>query len=1059
MSSVGKISLDLNVNSKNFNKQVNGIEKQTKSAFNSMSVAVGNIIANMATKAAASIGNFVKDSINRGSELTELENVVDSVFTTMADKVDVFAKNALDTYGLTEKQAKRMVGTFGAMAKAFKYSEQQAYGMSTALTGLAGDVASFYNLDIDEAYTKLKSVFTGETESLKELGVVMTQAALDEFALANGFGKTTAKMSEQEKVALRLAFVQDRLSVATGDVIRTQDSWANQTRKLQGQIDSFKTAIGQGLINILTPVIKVINIIMSKLVQLANAFKSFTEMITGRRGGSGGGSPGDAMSDVADAAESAAGSTADVEDAANGAAKAAKKAQKSLMSFDEINKLTKTDDTSGGSGGGAGGGVSFDDIDFGDAVEEQERKSNAAIEAIKKKLKELVDEFKKGFKDGLGSDFEASLKRIQKHLDNIKKSLKNIFTDPKVLSAADNWAKKVAFALGQIAGSVVSIGTSIAENLIGGVDKYLDQNKDYIKQRIIGMLNVSADVWSIMGELSKAIASIFEVFRSDEAKQCTADLIGIVANAQLGMAELSLRIGKDIMKCIAQPIIDNKDKIKTALENTIKPIGTILSTLNTAVKDTFDKIFEVYDAKIGPMFDKIANGISDIVGTILDSYNTYIAPVLDRLATKFSGVWAESIQPMLNKAIEFIGKVANAIGTLWENVLAPLVSWIISTLVPVIAPILETLGTLILNLLGTVCDVIGGIFDVLGGLIDFIVGVFSGDWSLAWEGIKSIFTGIWNAICGLFKGIWNTLKGIVTAALQVITGVITTVFNAILGIFKTIWGTIKNVFKTILDAISSIVTSIFNGIKTFIGTVMGGIKSTISSIWGQIKTSVSSIVGGIKSTVTSIWGQIKTSVTSIVGGIKTGVSNSFGAMKSAITGIMSNIKSSITNTFNGIWNFMKGIINTILGGIEKLVNGVIKGLNLMIGAMNKLKFDVPDWVPSIGGKKFGFNIPKLSTVSLPRLAEGGYVRANQPQPVIIGDNRTQGEIVSPEGKMLDITLQALEEFFSRLKDAGYSSNNDGKVGDIIIPIYLDGSQLDEVIVTAQQRRKLRSGGR
>ena len=113
----------------------------------------------------------------------------------------------------------------------------------------------------------------------------------------------------------------------------------------------------------------------------------------------------------------------------------------------------------------------------------------------------------------------------------------------------------------------------------------------------------------------------------------------------------------------------------------------------------------------------------------------------------------------------------------------------------------------------------------------------------------------------------------------------------------------------------------------------------------------------------------------------------------------------------------------------------------------------------IGGGTFGFNIPTISKVSLPRLAEGGYVRANQPQPVIVGDNKTQGEIIAPEGKILAITLQALEQFFSRLKDAGYSSNGNGEVGDIIIPIYLDGSMLDEVIVTAQQRRNLRSGGR
>ncbi|MFR3753578.1 MAG: hypothetical protein ACLTW9_17140 [Enterocloster sp.] len=112
---------------------------------------------------------------------------------------------------LSETMAKKFTGTSGAMAKAFGFSEQAAYEMSTTLTGLAGDVASFYNISQDEAYTKLKSVFTGETESLKDLGVVMTQSALDAYALANGYSKTTAKMSEMEKVALRYKFVQDQL--------------------------------------------------------------------------------------------------------------------------------------------------------------------------------------------------------------------------------------------------------------------------------------------------------------------------------------------------------------------------------------------------------------------------------------------------------------------------------------------------------------------------------------------------------------------------------------------------------------------------------------------------------------------------------------------------------------------------------------------------------------------------------------------------------------------------------------------------------------------------------
>lgn len=205
--------------------------------------------------------------------------------------------------------------------------------MGSTLTGLAGDVASFYNLSQDEAYTKIKSVFTGETESLKDLGVVMTQTALDSYALANGFGKTTSKMTEAEKVALRYAFVQDQLSAAQGDFARTSGSWANQVRILQLQFDSLKATIGQGLINLFTPIIKAVNTLIGRLATLANAFKSFTELITGQKssGSSTVESPISSLSDEAGTAEdslqSASGAADNLSESTNKVGTAAKKQQ------------------------------------------------------------------------------------------------------------------------------------------------------------------------------------------------------------------------------------------------------------------------------------------------------------------------------------------------------------------------------------------------------------------------------------------------------------------------------------------------------------------------------------------------------------------------------------------------------------------------------------------------------------------------------------------------------------------------------------------------------------
>ena len=303
MAADGSVIIDTRMDTSGVQNGVSAI-RQSFNGLGSVVKKIGVLIGG--AFAIGKLAQFGKECVELGSNLAEVQNVVDVTFTTMSDKVNEFAKNAMTTAGLSETMAKQYVGTFGAMSKSFGFSEAQAYDMSMALTQLTGDVASFYNISQDLAYIKLKSVFTGETETLKDLGVVMSQSALDQYALANGYGKTTSEMTEQEKVALRLAFVQKQLSAASGDFIRTSDSWANQVRVMQLQLQSLKATVGQGLINLFTPVLKVINILLGKLATLANAFKSFTELITGKKssgqtGASGAGLAGtDAIADTAD---------------------------------------------------------------------------------------------------------------------------------------------------------------------------------------------------------------------------------------------------------------------------------------------------------------------------------------------------------------------------------------------------------------------------------------------------------------------------------------------------------------------------------------------------------------------------------------------------------------------------------------------------------------------------------------------------------------------------------------------------------------------------------------
>lgn len=939
--SVGQIGLDLVVNQNQFKQQMAGIQGLAKKAGAALAAAF----------AVKKIIDFGAQCVELGSDLAEVQNVVDVTFPRMSKQVDDFAKNAITSFGLSETMAKKFTGTFGAMAKAFGFGEQAAYEMSTTLTGLAGDVASFYNISQDEAYTKLKSVFTGETETLKDLGIVMTQSALDSYALANGYGKVTAKMSEAEKVALRYKFVQDQLSLASGDFIRTADGWANQVRVLKLQFDSLKATIGQGLINVLTPVIQVINRIISKLMSLANAFKAFTEMVTGKKGGGGASAATagmDAMAQSADKAGAAAG----------GAAKKAAKDMKSITTgIDELNIISPdTDSSGGGSGGGAGGGYSADEFDMGEldtsAVDEMDNKYQGLID----KANQLKNLFMAGFKVGFGDT--SVLDSMKESIQGIKDSLTEIFTSPEVQQAANRFANILAINLGKIAGSVASIGASIADNLLGGISLFLQQNKDRIKEYIVAMFDIGSRIAEIEGKVAKAWSTVFSSLRSDSAKQINADIIGIFSEAFMGGTELAGTFAADVLDTITAPFIENADYIRTTLEDTFSAVEPVFSTIKDLAAETFEKIGTTYDEHVAPMLTTFRQGFTEIGTLWLNLYNTHILPVLQNLSTRFVEFKDQYLSPLIDKFLEFGGKVADAITKLWTGALQPFIEWFMTNVAPVIALCLQAAIDTFFGFWEAVSGVIEGLLTALGGVIDFIVGVFTGDWSLAWEGIKEIFSGIWEA-----------LKELVSGAVTFIQNVVNLAWIAISGATSTIWNGIKTLLNTLWNWLKSLANTLFNAIKTSISTAWENVKSKTSEIWESIKEFVS-----------NLWDTIKTAV-----------DEKFTAMKDAIAGVWDTVRTKTKETWDGIWTDIKGIINMIINGVESMANRVIDAINAMIDAVN----EVADKVPGIGADF----IPNIPNIHLPRLAQGGFVRANTPQLAMIGDNRHYGEIVAPEDKM------------------------------------------------------------
>lgn len=803
---VGQIGLGLVINQEEFNKQLAGIK--------GMAAKAGKAIA--AAFALKKLVDFGKQCIELGSDLAEVQNVVDVTFPRMSKQVDAFAKNAALQFGLSETMAKRYTGTFGAMAKAFGFGEAAAYDMSTALTGLSGDVASFYNISQDEAYTKLKSVFTGETESLKDLGIVMTQTALDSFALANGFGKTTAKMSEMEKVALRYKFVQEQLTTAAGDFSRTSDGWANQVRILQLQFDSFKATVGQGLINVLTPVIQVINTLIGKLMSLANAFKAFTDLVTGNKNSAASGMG--AIADAAGDASAAVGGTADA------AKKAAKEIKGTTTGLDEFNIIQQPDSSGGDGGSGTGtGGYDVDDFDMGtldtSGVDEMEGKFSKLLDT----WTQLSNIFKLGFKIGVGDI--GVLDTIKESLQGIKDSLTGIFTDVDVSGAASSFAETLTYNLGKVSGSVASIGMTIADNLIGGINLYLQQDSGNIKEYLISMFDIGGDISKIVGDFSAAVAEIFAVFRSPEAIQITADLTGIFSSAFMGVTELAGKFGRDLLDTILSPITENTGSISETYSGLLATIQTCTSSIYETVKHAVDECNKLYDEHIAPLMQTIKDGLSKIVEALSTAYNTYILPVLQDAAERFKKFNEETLQPLIDKFSDFVAKVTDCISALWNNILLPFILWFIENVYPYIAKGLEDASDAFWDFMDTIGEIVGDVLEALGGILTFLTGVFNGDWEQAWEGIKEFLNGAWEG-----------MKDIIDLALNhIYNTLIKPILDAIFGDWDYSWTEIKETAKKLWEDIKEKAAEIFEALKKNLSEIWDKVKETIEEKWNSIK--------------------------------------------------------------------------------------------------------------------------------------------------------------------------------------------------------------------------------
>lgn len=747
---------------------------------------------------------FGKEALNMASNLQEVQNVVDVAFGSMAWKAEQFSKSALEAFGMSELSAKKTASTYMAMASGMGLGADKASDMAITMAGLTGDVASFFNISQELADTKLKSVFTGETETLKDLGIVMTQTNLQAYALSQGINKNVSDMTQAEITTLRYNYVLSQLSLAQGDFARTSSSWANQIRILQERFKQLLGIIGNGLIAALTPVVQFLNMIIGKLITFANVVSAVFGRLFGKKSGGQQAASGFAAADnAAKGATASAGGLNNALKGTEGQAKKTAKALGSLAGFDELNTISAADSSSGGSGGGAdaggigGGGYAIDPIDWDSAFPEPDT-----------------------------SGIEATVDKVMGYIGKLKEFLKA--NTPEITSLlAGVLAGFVAFEViknwGTLAGPIKNLFTNL------GALFALFKDVGVIETLSVMMTGLSAPMLAVVGIIAAVTGALVYLYQTSESFR---NLVNEAIGALLGILQ-------NFYNSCLLPIFDTL----------VMLFNTVLVPLGSLIADIF------------------VTAVDLVASIVLSFWTNILAPIADFLVSVF-GIAIQAVCDILQGWMPAINVVIGALTKLWNTMLKPIVEFIKTafiTIFEIAGSIIKTVADIILGAFQVVADFFVGIFTLnMDDAWESVCKIFSDAWDSIcetfaplgewfgqqWENVKAafssvaewfgnMFTGAWDNICkafstvgSFFSGVWNNITG---------------AFGNIAGWFKdkfsAAWTAVKNVFSTGGAIFDGIKDGILNGLKAVVNAIIKGINKVVKVPFDGINSALKKIKG------------------------------------------------------------------------------------------------------------------------------------------------------------------------------------------------------------------------
>lgn len=1009
-SKVGSASRSLVTGFSNTTKSI----KRTRSGFSGLASTIGKFYATywLVMRAVGKLGS----TVDLASQLTEVQNVVDTTFGDMASKVDDFTKTSIQDFGMSELTVKQISSRFQALGTSVGISSQQVANgtavankalmsqnntlykttdsmadMSLNLTRLAGDMASFYDVDQADVARSLQSIFTGTIAPLRRYGLDLTQATLSEWAMKNGLDANIKSMTQAEKVLLRYNYVMANTQAAQGDFAKTANTWANSVRVLKQEFQAWGSIIGSVIINALKPFVQALSKVMLKVI-------SFTRTVADALGAifgwtieiSGRGSTVDGMEDIA-------GGVGDIGDSADESNKKAQKLKKTLLSIDEIHALDDNSDSGGGSGsgsGGSGGGGA------GGGVDSSLKKTDGLLEKYKSSIKDLYS-LGKYIGDALASAMESiDWQKIYRKADNFGKGLADFLNGLISPRLFYDLGATIAGSLNTALHFLNSFGTTFdwtnfGLSIANGINGFFE-NFDF------ALLAKTINAW-VQGIYTALITEAKNLSRKDILKGITDFLSNLdiktveiivgtllikkIISLKLGSVALAF-IGKSLSKAIAQAIAS---KIGFEL---VEGAG-----IGTAIMQAFKTIFASLSTNLGLLIEGLFSGLS-LGDAITAAFGTGAVDLLATIGSAFSAI-AGTILSIVN----FVKMLKD--GFSWINEILMVIGVALATVGAILAGVAALPAVIVGAIVAAVATIVVVVKDNWNAICELFSTV--GDWFNVnvIKPVVSFFKDMWKTISGFFGSLW---KDIVTVWQGASKWFSSTVIEPIVGFFKGFATRAQQIFQGIWIIIQAIwiaasgwfnnnvitpISNLFNFLKTFIQTTIQTAKDFVFSTWQGVASWFS---GTVIQPISNFFNMLKAGITSALSTAKNFVISTWqsvagwfnGNVISPITNCFNIMKNGITSAFNYVWSSIKGgvtgAMNYVISKIENGVNFVVSGINSLLRGFNK----VVSMAAKVAGTNWG-GVSLVPKVHIPRLASGGIFPRGEDGMAFINHNELVGK--------------------------------------------------------------------